>query len=226
MLLQELFHIVFFYKKILFVGLVNTLLIWIGSILISIGVAFFWGLLRDKRFCNKYIVLFFDCLSYIVQGIPFYIQVLLMTFYIGPKIGMDDTFLVSVFALGFCSSAYGSQIIKVAYETVPHSQFNLALNLGYDKKDILFGVVIPQALPRIIPLYISESDQLLKSTTILSTVGIFEFTKSCMNIININFNMIPVYTILVLVYLAISLILRYGTYRYQQIFIKQKEDIR
>lgn len=226
MLLKEIFRIVFFYKKIILVGLSNTLLIWFGSILISVILAFIWAVLRDIRFFNKYIVLFFDCFSYIVQGIPFYIQVLLMTFYIGPKIGMNNTFLVGIVSLGLCSSAYGSQIIKVAYEAVPKDQFNLAVNLGYNKKDILFGVLIPQAIPRIIPLYISECDQLLKSTTILSTVGIFEFTKSCINIVNINFNMIPVYTILVLVYLTISLILRYIAYQYQKVFIKNKENFR
>lgn len=210
--LQSVVYIVLEYKKILFIGLTNTFLIWGGSLCLSVGVAFVWGCLRDRRFFHRGICCFFDYLSYGVQGIPFYIQLLIVIFYIAPLAGVDNTFYTGIIALGMCSAAYGSQIIKTACGAVPHDQFILAMNLGYSKKDILFGILVPQAMPHILPLYINESDQLLKSTTILSTVGIFDFTKGCLNIANTTFAIFPVYFILLIVYLSFSLILRYLAY--------------
>ncbi len=225
-LLSKLKQIIITNKVILWQGLCHTFLIWICSILFSLALGFVWGSLRDKRFFNFYVCTACDYLSYIVQGIPFYIQSLIIIFYLAPLLHIENSFLIGIIALGFCSAAYGSQIIKTSYQAVNPNQLMLAENLGYTKKDILIDIIIPQAIPYIIPLYISESDQLLKSTTILSTVGILDFTKSCMNIINQTFDILPVYVMLLCVYLTISLCLRYLAHLYTIRRIKQDNKVR
>lgn len=201
---------------LLSIGLRNTIKIWLISICISLLVGFFWGALREEKISHPYIAFFFDMLAYILQGVPFYILSLISFFYIAPWFGFTDSLWIGSCALGICSAAYGSQIIKVGYQSIPVEQWQLAKQLGYPRMTILVYIIVPQMITRVIPLYINECDQLLKSTTILSTLGILDLTKSGLNIISHTFEVLPVYTILFFVYLFLSMMLRYGAYFYKK----------
>ncbi len=201
---------------LLFIGLKNTLLIWISTTIISITIGFFWGLLRNKRLFPYYINRIFDILSYIIQGIPFYLQLLIMFFVIAPFFNINNTILIGIVSLGLCSAAYSSQIVKTSLNAVSDEQWDLTRNTGYSKLQGIYFIIMPQMTPYLIPLFISECDQLLKSISILSTLGILDFTRSGLNIINNTFKPIPVYMILLLVFLSCSLFLRYTIYIYKK----------
>jgi His/Glu/Gln/Arg/opine family amino acid ABC transporter permease subunit len=201
---------------LLSIGLLNTIKIWFISIFISLFIGFFWGSLREEKISNHYIAFFFDVLAYIVQGVPFYIVSLISFFYIAPCFGFSDSLWIGSCTLGVCSAAYGSQIIKVGYQSIPLEQWQLAKQLGYPRMTILVYIIVPQMITRVIPLYINECDQLLKSTTILSTLGILDLTKSGLNIISHTFEALPVYSLLFFVYLFLSMMLRYVAHFYKK----------
>lgn len=202
--------------SLLFLGLKNTLLIWLFTTLISITFGFFWGLCRSERLFSWYITKSFDIIAYVIQGIPFYIQLLITFFVIAPFFKIDNTMLIGIISLGFCSAAYSSQIIKTSLNIVPNEQWALMRNIGYSKLYGMYYVILPQMISYVIPLFINECDQLLKSISILSTLGILDFTRSGLNIINTTFKPIPVYIILLSVFLSCSLFLRYTIYLYNK----------
>lgn len=106
--------------------------------------------------------------------------------------------------LGICSAAYTSQIILSSIKSIPSDQLSLANGLGYTLYQKILYIIIPQILPYVIPLFINECDQLIKSISILSTIGILELTRSGLNIINITFKPIPIYVLLAITYLSFS----------------------
>jgi ABC-type amino acid transport system permease subunit len=66
---------------------------------------------------------------------------------------------------------------------------------------------MPQALRIIVPALVGECDQLLKSTAVVSAIGVFELTGAGRNIITQEMNPIAIYTILALAYLSMSTLL-------------------
>jgi His/Glu/Gln/Arg/opine family amino acid ABC transporter permease subunit len=198
-----------------FVGFFNTLQIWLISSIISLFFGFFWGMFREKRLFMILINRFFDLFAYIIQGIPFYIQLLISFFIIGPYFYIENSIFIGIFSLGFCSAAYTSQIVKSSCNSVPKDQWELARNVGYNRRQTMYYIIFPQMFEYAIPLFINECDQLLKSISILSTLGILDFTRSGLNVINDTLRPIPVYIILLVVYLSCSLILRYIAYLYK-----------
>ena len=205
-----------------YLGLKNTLFIWMCTTCISLLLGFFWGLCREKKLFTWYITKIFDILAYIIQGIPFYIQLLIIFFVIAPFFNINNAIFIGILSLGICSAAYSSQIIKTSLNAVPEEQWILARNVGYSKWQAIYYIILPQMVTYVIPLFINECDQLLKSISILSTLGILDFTRSGLNIINVTFKPIPVYIILLSVFLSCSLFLRYIIYSYNK-KIKQVE---
>jgi His/Glu/Gln/Arg/opine family amino acid ABC transporter permease subunit len=210
---------------LLFIGLKNTVFIWVLSAIISISFGFFWGLYREKRLFSWYIIKIFDILAYIIQGIPLYLQLLIMFFVIAPFFNIHNAIFIGIMSLGICSSAYTSQIIKTSLQAIPDDQWNLMRGLGYPKWYGVYYVILPQMIPHVIPLFINECDQLLKSISVLSTLGILDFTRSGLNIINVTFKPIPIYIILLLVFLFCSLTLRYIVYLYNEKMKKENEQL-
>jgi His/Glu/Gln/Arg/opine family amino acid ABC transporter permease subunit len=210
MKIDFLLNLFFTYKKTLFLGMFNTILIWIFSAIISLIIGFFWGLMRNKNIIKGfYLRNVFDIFAYIIQGIPFYIQLLISYFIIFQSfVFIIPAFIIGTISLGICSAAYTSQIITGSIDSISSNQWKIAYSLGFSKFEVLYYIILPQAKLTIIPLFLNEIDQLLKSTTILSTIGIFEFTRASLNIISDTLNPKPVYLILALFYLFLSLLFR------------------
>lgn len=201
---------------LLFLGLLNTLGIWIASAVISFFLGLVWGIGREKKIFHFYVVFFANAFAYLLQGIPFYLQLLISYFIVGPFLQIDSAIVISIIALGICSASYTSQIILSAIQTIPDEQWYLASGLGYTKYQTVTFIILPQIMNYTIPLFINECDQLIKSISILSTIGILELTRSGLNIINITFKPLPVYIILASVYLFCSLLLRYIADNYKK----------
>jgi polar amino acid transport system permease protein len=210
---------------LLFLGLKNTVYIWVCTAIISLLVGFFWGLARDERLFAWHIKKLFDIFAYIIQGTPLYLQLLINFFVVAPFFQIQNAIFIGVVSLGLCSAAYSSQIIKTSLKAVPEEQWSLMKGVGYSKWYGIYYIILPQMIPLVIPLFISECDQLLKSISILSTLGILDFTRSGLNIINTTLKPIPIYIILLLVFLSCSLTLRYIVYLYNKKIKKEREQI-
>jgi His/Glu/Gln/Arg/opine family amino acid ABC transporter permease subunit len=216
MLIQEIINCLQDNYVILFIGFKNTLQIWIISAMLSLNIGFMWGLLREKRLFDIRITTTFNIMAYFIQGIPFYIEALIAFFIIGPLFSITNPLMIGSIALGFCSASYTSQIIKTGLDAIAKEQWDLTRNIGYTKFQTVYYIIIPQIIQYIIPLFINECDQLLKSISILATLGVLDFTRSGLNIINQTFKPIPIYMILLTVYLLCSLCLRYVAHLYNK----------
>lgn len=205
---SDFFAFIYQYRFLLLTGLKNTSIIFFSAGLISFFLGFLWGCLREKNISNSLIATIFKALAYLFQGIPFYLQLLIAYFIVGPFFCITSETVIGILALGCCSAAYTSQIILTAINSIPEEQLYLATSIGYSNYQKIRYLIIPQIIPYVIPLFISECDQLIKSIAILSTIGILEITRSGLNIINTTFKPLPVYIFLVIVYLSFSILLR------------------
>jgi His/Glu/Gln/Arg/opine family amino acid ABC transporter permease subunit len=183
----------------------TTIQLWLSAAIISLIVGILFGIWRSKNVRIAYISSTLDFSTFILRGIPFYVQLLLAYFVVPDLLGINlSAFSCAVTSLGLCSAAYVSQIIRAGIDAISQGQWEAATVLGYSKMQALRYVIMPQVLRSVLPSINGELDQLLKSTSILSSIGVLELTRAALNIISIQMQPIPVYLTVAGLYLMIS----------------------
>lgn len=161
--------------KLLFQGFISTTIISIASIV-------FGTLLGLIIYCinkNKLQILreFGNFYVRVMQGVP--ITVLLLTSYyvIFGKINIDPL-LVAIITFSIYFSAYVSEIVKGAMDSINISQIHSAYALGFNKIQTIKYIILPQALSYTIPVYKNEVVSLVKLTSIAGYISIMDLTKA------------------------------------------------
>jgi polar amino acid transport system permease protein len=116
--------------------------------------------------------------EWIFRSIP--ALVLIFLFYFGPsKFGMDITgFIAAMFALGFRSSAYQSQIFRGAIQSIPTGQMMAARSMGMSQIRAIFTIILPQAFRLSIPGWTNEFSSVIKDTTLAYAASFNEVLRT------------------------------------------------
>lgn len=189
-------------------GTLITLQLWVTAGLVSLIMGSIMGILRAQKMRQQLITPIFNCFTALLRGVPFYVQLLIAYFVIPEILGINtiSPFVISTIALGICSAAYVSQIIKSGLDAIPVGEWEAAFVLGYTKRQALTYLMMPRASRLIMPALRGELDQLLKSTSIISTIGILELTNIARNIVERNLQPLPIYCAIATIYLLISVV--------------------
>lgn len=102
---------------------------------------------------------------------------LFWAYFVLPLFGVSLTpFEAGVLVLGLNSGAYMSEIVRGGMLALPLEQFEacIALNLGRWQR--LKYVLLPQALPLMIPPFSNSIIEILKSTSVVSLISLSEIT--------------------------------------------------
>ncbi|KKQ32321.1 MAG: hypothetical protein US49_C0010G0021 [candidate division TM6 bacterium GW2011_GWF2_37_49] len=183
----------------------TTIQLWLSAAIISLSLGVLFGVLRSRNVRITWISESLDFVTFVLRGIPFYVQLLLAYFVVPDLIGINPSaFSCAIISLGLCSAAYISQIVRAGINAISQGQWEAAIVLGYSKIQALKYVIIPQVLRNVLPSINGELDQLLKSTSIISSIGVLELTRAALNIISIQMRPIPVYFAIAAIYLTMS----------------------
>ena len=196
------------YLPILLKGSLITIGAWLIAGAISLTIGTFLGIIS----CRYLSLSRWNAIRiyvFIAKGIPAYVQILIAYFVIPAVLGINiPGFIAAVGALAFCSSGYVTEIVRSGINTIPLGQWDACFALGYPIRATLSRVILPQVFKNILPALLGELEQLLKSTSLLATIGITELTRAGMNIISRELNPIPIYLLIACIYLAFSAVLQ------------------
>lgn len=78
--------------------------------------------------------------------------------------------LAGILALGLNMGAYGAEIVRGAMQSVPKGQYEAAVALNLSPGDRLRQVILPQAVPIILPPYGNLTIEVLKGTALVSLI--------------------------------------------------------
>lgn len=122
----------------------------------------------------------------IIRGTPMLLQLFLwlyglpmigITFsgiaFLGSTYGSRE-FITAVVALGINSGAYVSEVLRGGLEAVDKGQIEAGRALGLSKSETMFSIVIPQAIRTVLPGLGNEFITMIKESSIVSTVGVFD----------------------------------------------------
>lgn len=142
-----------------------------------------------------------------LRGVPLLVQLLVM-YYLLPVIGIDVPALVAaVLTVGLCSSAYISEIWRGAINALPVGQTEAAASIGMVPRAIWTRIILPQAVKLSLPALINELILLVKASSLVSLVGIFEITRASQAAAATTYRPLEVYIAAACIYLAINLCL-------------------
>jgi polar amino acid transport system permease protein len=115
--------------------------------------------------------------------------------------------LAGVLALGVNEGAYMTEIIRAGLASVEHGQREAARSLGLSPWQVQRLVVIPQALRVVVPPTGNQVISMLKTTSLLFTIGVQEIFATGTNIYSVNFRYFEVLTVVSIWYLVLTGIL-------------------
>lgn len=189
-------------------GGLMTVKLWLGALSIALMVGIACGIAQTKRLRQPWLSPALHGIIFLLRGIPFYVQLLIAYFVIPELIGIDlSATTAAMCSLGLCSAAYISEIVRGSTDALSRGQWEAAFVLGYSTQQTVRYVIIPQMLRAALPALIGECDQVLKSTAIISALGVMELTGAAKNIIARDMNPLTIYLTLAACYLLLSSLL-------------------
>jgi polar amino acid transport system permease protein len=159
-------------------GFLETLYVSVVAIIAGSLIGALIGLVRSQRV--PALTGIFGLYIHILRGTPFLVQ-LYVFYFVLPNTGISwlswDSRTAAFVALSVYTSSYVAEIVKGAIEAVPRGQSEAATALGMNRLQRLWYIVIPQALKLTVPPMSGVYVMIIKSTAILSVVGISELTR-------------------------------------------------
>ena len=152
-----------------------TLLLAVGTTIVGFAVALVLALMRISRFWLVRV----PAATYIeiIRGTPLFLQILI-AWLVLPSVGIDLGILYAgALALVVNTSAYQAEAIRGGIQAIPTGQMEAATSLGMTYFQAMRHVVVPQAFRLTLPPLGNEFIILLKDTSLLSVLGIFELTQ-------------------------------------------------
>ncbi|PKW15357.1 ectoine/hydroxyectoine ABC transporter permease subunit EhuC [Saccharopolyspora spinosa] len=155
-------------------GLLITLALTAVGIVITVVVAFAAGLCRMSR--RRWLSWPAGAFIEIFRGTSMLVQ-LFWLFFALPFFGVQLVpFAAAVLALGLNEGAYGAEIVRGAIIALPRGQREGAIALSLTPYQRLRYVILPQAIPAMIPPFGNVFVDLLKNTSLVSLVTVADLT--------------------------------------------------
>jgi His/Glu/Gln/Arg/opine family amino acid ABC transporter permease subunit len=144
---------------------------------------------------------------YFVRGTPALVQIFLVYFAL-PVVGIDiPAFWGAVVALGFNAGGFIAEIVRAGLQSIDMGQTEAAKAIGMTHRQTLRHILFQQSLRRITPPLTNELITLVKGSSLLSAISIYELTRSTQLIISQKFTPFELYALLAVFYLIIISIL-------------------
>ena len=187
-------------------GMSTTILIWFLSLVMSFSLGTVIGIVQSGKVeCPMWLRLFLNGFTRLLRGIPFYLQLLIVYFVMPVVTGVSlSPFAASVMALGVCSSAYVSQIICGGMQAYDEALWEMATVLGYSRIQAVRYFVMPQVFRTTLLALSGEVDQLIKTTSVCSTIGVLDLMGVTRNIIAREMNPVVMYLSAALLFFVLS----------------------
>ncbi|MFP4405443.1 ectoine/hydroxyectoine ABC transporter permease subunit EhuD [Rhodosalinus sp.] len=161
-----------------------------------------------------------------IRDTPLLIQ-LFFLFYVLPEFGIVlPAFLTGALALGIQYSAYLSEVYRAGIEAVAPGQHEAARALNLPARRTFTHVVLPQAIPRIVPAMGNYLVSIMKDVPILSAVTVLEMLNVARIIGDRTFNYFIPLTMVGAIYLILTLIAASGVKRLDRALPKRGLPLR
>ncbi|KIC10896.1 amino acid ABC transporter permease [Leisingera sp. ANG-M1] len=141
------------------------------------------------------------------RGLPLLMQVYLI--YLGlPQLGyVIDAVPAGILALTLCYGAYMTEIFRAGIQSIPKGQWEASRSLGFKFGLTMRRIILPQSLPLIIPPTGNQFIAMLKDSSLVSVIGVWELMFLARTLGNKTFQHMEMLITAALIYWMLSMCL-------------------
>ena len=120
-----------------------------------------------------------------------------------------EPFTAGLITFSLNTGAYASETIRAAISSVPTGQWEAGAAIGMTRLQILWRIILPQALRVALPPLSNSFISLVKDTSLAASITIMEMFAVSQQIAAENYQPLLMYTLVAMVYAAFTTILSY-----------------
>lgn len=155
------------------------------SVIISIVLGLVVGVLMTSK--NRILKVIFRIYLEIVRIMPQMVLLFIVYFGTTRVFGWNlEAEVSAILVFSFWGIAEMGDLVRGALISIPRIQYESAMALGMDGKQIYYHVILPQTIRRLIPLSINLITRMIKTTSLVMMIGIVEVLKVAQQIIEAN----------------------------------------
>lgn len=229
----------------LFMGWLNSLKVIISSLLLASALGFIIGMCRINR--NIMLRLLSALYITIIRQTPLLLQ-LMFWYFVGflsfrinfapirnilsissqgiyfLGINLSAEFSALLVGLSVFTAAYIAEVFRGGVDSVPKGQWEAFRSLGFSESGGLFKIIIPQALPAIIPGLTSQYLNLAKNSTLAIAVGYADIYAINDTVINQTGRAIECFILLILSFLSLNILITNAMEIFNKIILKSRHS--
>ena len=201
-----------YFRHLLLDGLINTVKVAVIGLIIGIliGTVIAIAKVAPKykrtvrildKICSVYVAIF--------RGTPMVVQLLLAYYVMLPSLGVKNVnaLTVGIVVFGMNSGAYVSEIMRGGLNSVDKGQMEAGRALGLNYTTTMIKVVIPQALKNILPTLGNEFITLIKETSVLSFITVYDLYTALSTIGSKNYEKMIPYLVMAMINIILVLLI-------------------
>ena len=194
-------------------GLMVTLELSVYSIVLGLLIGLITAFLRlSDSYSGKLLATVY---LELVRNTPLLIQLFVFYFVLGPIFEIDR-FWVAVLCISFFEGSFASEIIRGGILSVRKGQVEASESLGLSRAATYRYIILPQALPIILPPLAGILVNLIKHSAIVSVIAVFDLTTSGLDIISETFMAFEIWITVAAIYLVITISLSIVISRFER----------
>lgn len=193
------------FTKILVPGLTVTIPLTIIAFSLAMVIAVVVALIQFanvkilKQICRFYI--------WIIRGTPLLVQLYVIFFGL-PNLGiMIDPFPCAVLVFAINEGAYCAETMRAALESVPNGQIEAGYCVGMNYLQIMWRIVLPQALRTAFPPLMNSLIGMVKDTSLAANITVLEMFMTTQRIVARTYEPLALYIEVALIYLIFCTVL-------------------
>ena len=142
----------------------------------------------------------------LTRNTPLLVQIFFMYFVVAPILDIDR-FVAGVLALSLFEGSYASEIYRSGIVAVNKGQWEASYTLGLSTYQNYRYIILPQAIRRILPPLTSQAVSLIKDSSLVSVIAIYEMTMQANEIASETFLVFEIFFTIAAIYLALTITL-------------------
>jgi glutamine transport system permease protein len=192
------------------IGARNTLIYCFISFPLALLIGLILALMKSSRFVwlSTPSKIFIE----VVRSTPIITQIFLLYYGIGAILAnydlaqYDNAWVAGIATLALNYAAYEAEVFRAGFLSVDRGQTEAALSLGLTSVQNFFRIVLPQAIPLMIPPFVNDFIYMLKDSAIVSVISGTELTSVLrLKVFQNPANSLPLFALAIALYLIMSL---------------------
>jgi polar amino acid transport system permease protein len=172
--------------------------------LLALVLGLVFAILRMSR--SAWVSLPVSAFVEFIRSTPLLIQIFFL-YFVFPEFGLSlDALTAGVLALGLHYGTYCAEVYRAGLDNVPRGQWEASIALNLTPFHTFRDIIIPQAIPPVVPALGNYFVALFKETPLLSAIAVLELMQQAKILGSSTFRYVEPITLVGLFFMVFSLV--------------------